>query len=251
MNQQLSPTRVLPPFATIFLLVAVSTVMLSWDPQPCSSAESQSAPAKPASEATPSNLPLVILLGDSIRINYQGIVRSELEGKAKVWSPKDNCAHSLYTLQNLEKWLKGQNPAVVHINVGLHDLFLNEKTGLPRHSLELYSENLRKIFARLKELTDAKIIFALTTPVDEERQASSKTYKRVVRHNSDIVRYNQQAAKIAKECGAAVDDVHAVAMEAGIDNVICDDGVHLTEKGKQVVGKQVARCVLSVLGDSR
>ena len=251
MNQQRFPRRVLRRFAPIFLLVAVACVMLACSDESCRGAESETPSAKPASEATPDNLPLVILLGDSIRINYQGIVRSELEGKAKVWTPKDNCAHTLYTLQNLEKWLKGQDPAVVHINAGLHDLFLNEKTGQPRHSLELYSGNLRKILARLKELTDAKIIFALTTPVDEQRQASSKTYKRVVRRNPDIVRFNQQAAKIAKECGAAVDDVHSVAMEAGIDSVICDDGVHLTEKGKEVVGKQVARSVLSVLGEGR
>ena len=203
-----------------------------------------------AEQEAKTDLPVVILLGDSIRINYQGTVRSELKGKAEVWSPKDNCAHSLYTLQNLDKWVTDRNASVVHMNVGLHDMFLNAKTGQPRHSLEVYSTNLRKILSRLKELTDAKIIFALTTPVDEQRQASSKSYKRVVRRNPDIVKYNQRATEIAKECGVAVDDVHTVAMEAGIENAICDDGVHLTEKGMEVVGKQVARSVLSALGES-
>jgi len=231
-------------------LVAVSAILLGLIAAPCRGAEQKAAAAKSAAQASNDDLPLVILLGDSIRINYQGTVRSELKGKAEVWSPKDNCAHSLYTLQNLERWLEGRNATVVHINVGLHDMFLNAKTDQPRHSLEVYSTNLRKIFAKLKGLTDAKIIFALTTPVDEKRQASSKTYKRVVRCNPDIVKYNQRAAEIAKECGASVDDVHTVAMEAEIENVICDDGVHLTKRGKEVVGKQVARSVLSALGES-
>ena len=225
----------------------VSLTVLTCNGALCRGAEDEPAASKSAPESGQNDLPLVILLGDSIRINYQDTVRAELKGKAEVWSPKDNCAHTLYTLQNLEKWLAGRRPSVVHINAGLHDLFLNAKTDQPRHSLELYSANLRKIFARLKKLTDAKIVFALTTPVDEERQASSKTYKRVVRRNPDIVQYNQRAAEIAKECGATVDDVHAPAVEAGIENVICDDGVHLTAKGKEVVGKQVAGSVLSAI----
>ena len=193
-------------------------------------------------------LPVVILLGDSIRINYQGTVKAELEGVATVWSPSENCQHSLFTLENLEKWVKGRNASVVHINVGLHDLFLSEKTGQPRHSIEVYSANLRKIFARLKDLTEAEIVFALTTPVVEERQAASKTYGRVVRRNPHIVEYNRRAVEIAEESGVQIDNLHSVASAAGVQEVIRDDGVHLSEKGIAVIGKQVARCVLSVLG---
>ena len=50
-------------------------------------------------------LPLVILLGDSIRMNYQEVATKALQEKATVWSPQENCKHTLYTLQNLEKWL--------------------------------------------------------------------------------------------------------------------------------------------------
>jgi lysophospholipase L1-like esterase len=212
----------------------------------CQGAEQEHAAKDPGDR-----LPLVILLGDSIRINYQGTVKSELEGKVAVWSPNENCAHSLHTLQNLEKWVKGRNASVVHINVGLHDLFLSSKTDRPRHSIEVYSTNLGKIFAKLKELTDAQIVFALTTPVDEQRQASSETYKRVVRRNPDIVRYNQRAVEIAKKHGVRIDDIHSPAVEAGVKNVIRDDGVHLSSKGIEIVGKQVARCLLSTLNEPR
>ncbi|MCP4509024.1 MAG: SGNH/GDSL hydrolase family protein [Fuerstiella sp.] len=192
-------------------------------------------------------LPTVILLGDSIRIGYQKAVARQLHGKATVWSPQENGQHTVYTLQQIDKWIMGRDAKVVHINVGLHDLFLSSKTDQPRHSLETYSANLRKIFAKLKQLTDAQIIFALTTPVDELRQASSETYKRVVRRNPDVVTYNRRAVEIAEESGILVNDVHAVALEIGVKAAIRDDGVHLTPKGVDVVGKQVARRVMSAL----
>ena len=227
------------------ILPAAMILALSAVPGRCG--EQENSPAKTAAQRSSEALPVVVLLGDSIRMNYQKTVAAELRGKATVWSPKENGAHSLFTLQNLEKWVKDRNAAVVHINVGLHDLFLNSKTGQPRHSLEGYSNNLRKIFEKLKELTDAKIIFALTTPVVEQRQASSKTYKRVVRRNPDIVRYNRKAVEIAQELGVRIDDVHAVAMEAGVEHVITGDGVHLSKMGIAVIGKQVANSVLSAL----
>ncbi len=194
------------------------------------------------------DLPVVILLGDSIRMNYQKTVIAELQGKANVWAPEENCKHTEFVLQQLEKWVKGRNASVIHLNVGLHDLYLDSKTGQPRHNLETYSTNLRKIFAKLKELTDAEIIFALTTPVDEQRQAASETYKRVVRRNSDIVRYNQRAAEIAKASGIRVNDIHAVAIRAGVERVLREsDGIHLSKFGEETLGRQIARTVLSVL----
>ena len=193
-------------------------------------------------------LPVVILLGDSIRINYQKTVMAELQGKATVWSPDENCKHTAYTLEQLEKWVKGRNASVIHINVGLHDLFLNAKTDQPRHSLEVYSTNLRKIFARLKELTDAEMVFALTTPVDEKRQAASETYGRVVRRNPDVIEYNQRATEIAKQAGIRVNDIYSVAVKAGVMNVIREsDGIHLSKQGEVVVGQQVARSILELL----
>ena len=194
-------------------------------------------------------LPVVVLLGDSIRIQYQTAVRSELKGKATVWTPKENCCHTAFTIEHLEKWVKGRNAAVVHINVGLHDLFINKRTNRPRHSLDVYAANLRTIFAKLKELTHADIIFALTTPVDEKRQATSKTYGRVVRRNSEIAVYNQEATEVARASGIHVDDVHSVLQNAGVQAMISDDGVHLSPKAVRPVAKQVAHSVLAVLAE--
>ena len=189
-------------------------------------------------------LPLVILLGDSIRMNYQEAATQALQGKATVWSPQENCKHTLYTLQNLEKWLTDKKPAVVHLNVGLHDMFLATKGGQPRHKLEFYEANLRNIFAQLKHLTNAQVIFALTTPVDEARQAVSKGYGRVVRRSTDVARYNEAARRIALAAGARVNDLHAIAVQAGRDEILREDGIHLSDKGCAVLGKSVSDQVL-------
>jgi len=204
-----------------------------------------------AQEKQPEALPVVILLGDSIRMNYQQTVVTELKRKATVWSPKENCRHTEFVLENLEKWVKGRNASVVHINVGLHDMFLSSATGQPRHSLEVYEGNLRAIFTKLQELTDAKIIFALTTPVIESRQAASEGYKRVVRREADVVRYNARAAQIAKETGIEVNDVHGLSIRVGTDDVLREsDGIHLSKVGEEVIGKHVANVIADALRDS-
>ena len=193
-------------------------------------------------------LPVVILLGDSIRMNYQNVVVAELQGRATVWSPEENGQHTGFTLDNLEAWVKGRNAAVVHINVGLHDMFLSAKTDQPRHSLDVYTANLQAIFEKLMTLTDATIVFALTTPVDEERQAVSETYGRVVRRSEDIVRYNVAATKVARAAEVQINDLFTFSNKVGANKVLRQtDGIHLSDEGLERVGKHVADVIQRVL----
>ena len=112
-------------------------------------------------------------------MNYQSAVTQALEGKAIVSAPKDNCSHTAFVLENLERWLSGLEDAqVIHINVGLHDMFLNSKTGKPRHTLETYETNLRAIFEKIRKLTDAELIFAMTSVV--KRRATKPPQKVMV-----------------------------------------------------------------------
>ncbi|NQV24239.1 MAG: c-type cytochrome [Rhodopirellula sp.] len=204
-----------------------------------------------ALHSRPDSLPVVILLGDSIRMNYQQTVVAELKGKATVWAPRENCKHTAFVLEQLEKWVKGRNASVVHINVGLHDMFLDAKSGQPRHSLDVYSKNLRAIFAKLKTLTDARIVFALTTPVDEGRQAASETYGRVVRHEANVVRYNARAAQVARQAGIQINDLQAVTLKAGPKTILREsDGIHLSKFGEETIGRHVAKVIERTLSDT-
>ncbi len=192
--------------------------------------------------------PLVILLGDSIRMNYQKAVTDQLTGKAAVWAPKENCAHTAFTLENLAKWLTGRSPQVVHINVGLHDMYLSAKTGQTRHTLATYEKNLRAIFTKLRNLTDAKIIFALTTAVIEDRQAKSKGYQRVVRRNTDVDRFNAKAREIAQEFGIAVNDLNTFMKKSGPEKILREsDGIHLSPDGCLMIGGKVAEAIVKQL----
>lgn len=191
--------------------------------------------------------PGVILLGDSIRMNYQTVVRQKLADNAVVWVPKENGRHTAFTLAKLDEWLRGRRPAVIHINVGLHDLFLSGPTGKPRHSLETYERNLREIFSRLRQRTTARIIFALTTVVDEERQSTSKTYGRVVRRNTDIQRYNARARELAEEAGVTINDLYSFMRRNDPAKLLREDGIHLSPAGCDVVGAEVAHIILREL----
>lgn len=195
---------------------------------------------------SPAPLPLVILLGDSIRKNYQATVHEKLAGRAEVWSPRGNHKHTQYTLENLEKWLTaaGRDPEVIHINVGLHDMYLNADTGEPRHDIATYEKNLRAIFAKLHKLTDAKIIFALTTVVDEDRQAKSKGYGRIVRRNEDIDRYNARVREIAAEMDITLNDLNAFMKKSGPGKILLSsDGIHLSPEGCKALGAAVADAI--------
>ena len=195
-------------------------------------------------------LPKVVLIGDSIRMNYQAAATKALEGKAEVRSPKENCRHTLTVLNSVERWLEeaGGNASVIHLNAGLHDLYLNAKTDKPTRDLESYEQNLRAIFAKIDELSDATVIFALTTAVDEEDQANSKGYKRVVRRNSDVDVYNAKAREIAKEMGIEVNDLNAFMKKKGAEKILNpSDGIHLSPEGCDLIGDEVARVIAEYL----
>src|SRR5437764_13752234 len=115
----------------------------------------------PASQ--PAGLPKVVLVGDSIRLGYAPRVAARLEGKAVVVSPPENSGDSANVLAHLDEWVLRQKPDVVHLNCGLHDLKRSRKDGRHQVELDRYEANLRQIVARIRERTDAALVFADTT----------------------------------------------------------------------------------------
>src|SRR5947208_2025478 len=90
-------------------------------------------------------LPKVVLVGDSIRLGYAPLVAERLRGKAVIVSPAANGGDSGNVLQHLGAWVVREQPVLVHLNCGLHDLKLTKASG--KHQVELadYENNLRKI----------------------------------------------------------------------------------------------------------
>lgn len=195
---------------------------------------------------TTTNLSLVILIGDSIRQGYKGVVARELATVARVWSPDDNCRWCQYTLDHLDEWVISRQPDLVHLNNGLHDMMLQEPDNQPRCTVEEYAAALERLFSRLRRETRAKLIFATTTPVMQERQRTSG-YQRIVRYDADPPRYNAAAVQLAARFHVPVNDLFAVVTEAGKDKLLGADGVHFTPEGYEVLGRAVAEAIRSHL----
>jgi lysophospholipase L1-like esterase len=189
----------------------------------------------------------IVLLGDSIRMGYEPLVREALRGRAEVWGPPENGGPSSRVLSNLESWALSRRPDVVHVNCGLHDLKKppnpsgGPDRGEPFTPLFHYAENVKKILAALKGLPGIRVIWASTTPVHEERHRSNPEFWR---YQEDVIKYNRAAEEAARSLGLAIHDLYGLVMEAGRDRLLRHDGVHFTPEGYQFLAARVAAKVM-------
>ena len=132
----------------------------------------------------------VFLIGDSIRQGYDKYAKMSLEGVAEVAFPKENCRFTSYIIRNLFEWKKqsGFDDAdLVHWNAGLWDTLVM-LDGLHLVDIETYAKNIERICNLIKLVfPSAKMIFATSTPVQEE------LFKEHKRYNKDIEAYNAVA----------------------------------------------------------
>lgn len=212
--------------------------------------------AKPAAKQAPNpalkaiedqpGLPRVLLIGDSISIGYTLAVRDLLRGQANVHRPTTNCGPTTTGLAQLDKWLGDKPWDVIHFNWGLHDLkYMDEKGGLvPPNSPgarqqvppEQYEKNLRELVTRLKK-TNATLVWCSTTPVPEGAAG---------RIADDSVKYNEIAAKVMREHGIAVDDLHTFAKNR-LSEIQRPANVHFSDAGSKALAEQVVGSIRNAL----
>ncbi|WZP00238.1 GDSL-type esterase/lipase family protein [Isosphaeraceae bacterium EP7] len=190
-------------------------------------------------------LPKVVLIGDSIRLGYAPKVAERLSGKAVVVSPPENGGDSANVLEHLDDWVLKQKPDVVHLNCGLHDLKRAKKDGRHQVELDRYAENLRRIVARVREETDAALVFADTTPILDVRHANRGAD--FDRTEADVRQYNASAIAVMGEFGVPVHDLHWVIEQGGTETLLGPDGTHYTAAGSDRLAEAVADCVLRQL----
>jgi lysophospholipase L1-like esterase len=191
---------------------------------------------------SPASQPVVLIIGDSISMQngyFPGVVERLGERYAVVHNP-GNGSDSANVLAHVNAWLDATEPDIVHFNCGLHDLKLDRETGAHQQPPGIYEMNLREIVRRLKARPGLKIVFALTTPVNEERHRARKPFDRL---ESDVRLYNAMAVRIMKQEGIAVNDLYSVIMNAGRDDCLVADGVHMNEKGSALLAAAVASAI--------
>ena len=191
------------------------------------------------------NTPLVVLIGDSIRMGYQDHVVNQLAGRAEVWVPKENGGDSRNVLAHLDQWVFSRQPDLVHVNCGLHDLkrAFGAESEVP---LAEYEGNVRQILQRLQRELNGAVIWATTTPVDENWHHQNKGFDRL---EADVEAYNAAARAVAVDLGVSIDDLFAVVQQEGKARLLTQDGVHFTEEGSRLLGRVVAECVWGHLSD--
>ena len=187
----------------------------------------------------------VVLIGDSIRMGYDKYVKDALSSVAEVYYPEENCRFAENVLRFAHEWKTlGKWPDdvdLVHWNAGLWDaleLFGDE----PLTSLSYYGEAIARIHKRLRMIfPNAKIVFATSTPVYEE-----KCDPNFRRHNSTIREYNRVATEALSCCDCTINDLYSLCENAPKSNY--SDSVHFyTDAGTELIGGRVLSIICKEL----
>ena len=165
-------------------------------------------------------------------------VRELLKGKANVHRPPANCSSTGHGLSHLASWIGTSKWDVIHFNFGLHDAKLPPE-GIRHAPPDVYGRNLRELVQRMKA-TGARLVFATTTPVPNGGNLAPD------RRFGSVDEYNAAALRVMKECGVAVDDLHA-AVAPHVDRVRKPNDVHFTDEGSALLARHVAAAVGAAL----
>lgn len=190
----------------------------------------------------------VLLIGDSIRKGYDAYVKGFLQDSCEVYYPGDNCRFAQYVLRHLSDWKNelqlDASLDLIHWNVGLWDTLELFEDGCLTPP-DFYAHFMDKICGRIKVLfPHAKVIFATSTPVLEERFPDPRVS---IRRNASVREYNEIAKKIVLHHGFSVNDLYAVV--ENVPEAYYSDMTHLyTPQGTQLLTDAVAKAICQALG---
>jgi lysophospholipase L1-like esterase len=194
----------------------------------------------------------VLLMGDSIRGGYEPHVKRILakDGRFDVVGVNSNCEHSTNTLKIAHWWFYLQpKPAVIHINCGLHDIktisYRDRENLVP---IEFYRRNLTCIIGLARRLRGTRIILATTTPIHQrDANRAHRKWMDFRRFEADVHVYNDAMRSVAASEGVILNDLHAAAIDAGVDGMLSRDGVHFTAAGYKALADIVAENIRKAL----
>jgi hypothetical protein len=202
------------------------------------------------------NLPRVLVIGDSISMNYHDSAKAALAGKANYHRIEGNGGPSDRGVAEMESWLgdytkPGQQWDVIQFNHGLHDLKqtydkATDTWGEHQVSLEDYQKNLAKEIEILKQ-TGATLIWCTTTPVP-----NSNLGRFARRKDEDLV-FNKAALEVvSRHPEIQVNDLNQFIRESkAFDKWRKGADVHYWGDEREVVGKAVAAAIAKAIEKSK
>ena len=186
----------------------------------------------------------VLLIGDSIRMFYENEVRARLRDKYEVYAPKENCRFSSYVLNSLRFYLaEFPTPDIIHFNAGLWDAAILYPEDGCFIGVDAYVENMKKILRVLKN-TGAKIIFATTTPVSDDKKNLAGPIPPAHR-NEDIICRNKSVLDAFKGENIYINDLFSLIYD-NREKYLRDDMIHPNSEGVKILGSAVAQAVLQI-----
>jgi len=210
----------------------------------CSSIELTPLPDPRLSDVP--GLPRVLVIGDSISMNYHEAAKAALQGKVNYHRIIENSGDSAKGAASFQFWfgdttVKGMHWDAVVINHGLHDL--KQKEG-EKHQIEPadYSRNLEKIFQQAVS-KNIPVIWCTTTPVPGTSTGATGR-----RQDEDLL-YNRTAAAVLQKFPLiAVCDLNKLVRESAVfDEWRKGSNVHFKDAERVALGQKVAEAILQAL----
>lgn len=193
----------------------------------------------------------ILLLGDSIRQNYQEYVKEQMKETANIYYTNDNGRFCSFTLRYLHEWINALSRHgeiqfdIIHFNCGLWDVLRLSNEEEPFTNELEYEKLLIRIIKRLRYLCPCvKIVFALTTEIIEPGFEPGVNIGE--RRNEDIRKYNLIARNVCRDMNVDIDDLWKISKE--LPQEAYSDLVHFdTELGIKSLGNQVIECLNNYL----
>ena len=187
------------------------------------------------------DLPRVLLMGDSITRAYYDGVAGKLKGLASVSRlTTSKSVGDPALLKEIELVLPQHRWAAVHFNNGLHGWGYSEDD---------YGKAYPLFVSAIREFAPAaKLVCATTTPMyggPELTELDART-ERVIARN--VIARNVIATGVASGLGIALDDLFALMH--GHAEYFTPDGVHFNAMGVALQTERVAACLASSLPES-
>jgi hypothetical protein len=184
-------------------------------------------------EANGTDLPRVLLIGDSITRAYYRKVADDLKDKASVARLATSKSIGDPMLLAEVTLVLSQYPfEVIHFNNGLHGFGYTD---------EEYQKHFPALVATIrKHAPKAKLIWATITPIRQ-----SENLALVDERTQRVIARNQIAEAIVTKEGIVVDDLYGLVKDH--PEYWSKDGVHFNAKGIAVQAEQVSKRILESL----
>lgn len=183
------------------------------------------------------------MIGDSIRLGYDVLVKDAYRGVADVYFTQSNNCFAAYVLRFLHEWKNemkcGDDVDCVHWNVGEWDTIVLYDDG-PLTPIDMYKDYLERICRRIRILfPKAKVIFATSTPIDEALFLTPELH---VRRNKDVEAYNAAAISVVSKYGHIINDLYGL-MQGKPNDYHSDVAHYYTRKAAKLMTEQVCSVI--------